>query len=269
MSHIIVNGLNYHFDVRGAGTPFVLLHGFTGSSESWTETIELFAGQFQTVAIDLPGHGLTAAPDEPRRYSMPVVAADLTLLLNQLGIKNSILLGYSMGGRLALYLALNQPDFFHTLILESASPGLISNDRRRQRVHQDEQLARYIESNGVPAFVEHWQQLPLFSSQSDLPVTILKKQRNQRLKNSAIGLANSLRGMGTGSQPSLWTELPMLQARTLLLVGALDRKFTDINERMAEQIPFVLLQKISNSGHNIHLENPQLYSDTILSFIRS
>lgn len=267
MPFIEVNGLSYYYDEKGQGSPLVLLHGFMGSSADWTALSGKVAGDFRTLAIDLPGHGRSASPVLSQRYSMDAAARDIVTLLEKLEIKQINLLGYSMGGRLALYLAVNWPSLVHKLILESASPGLDHADLRQKRIEQDEFLAQRIESKGIPAFVENWQQLPLFASQDEMSMERQERQKQQRLKNNAVGLANSLRGMGTGRQPSLWSSLPTLQVQTLLLVGALDQKFAIINRQMANNLPNAALHIVPDLGHNIHLENPDRFVEIVLAFL--
>ncbi len=269
MPQVQVNGINYYFEERGQGTPLLMLHGFTGSSVGWRELGEMLAGHCRIIAIDLPGHGHSSSPNNPQRYAMEDVASDIITLLQTIEIQHSDLLGYSMGGRLALYLAINKPDFFGSLILESASPGLDSQILRQNRINQDNLLADFIETEGIPAFITQWQQLPLFESQQKLPRARQEEQRQQRLKNSPVGLANSLRGMGTGCQPSLWQQLATLRLPTLLLSGAFDPKYVAIGRRMAQIITDSELKIMPNAGHNIHLETPDQFASTILAFLIS
>lgn len=172
-----------------------------------------------------------------------------------------------MGGRLALYLAVTRPELVKSLILESASPGLKTEEERRERRERDFQLARSIEQDGIPSFVQRWERLPLFASQASLSDNLRQKLREQRLRNSAAGLANSLRGMGTGIQPSLWARLPVLQPPLLLLAGGLDQKFAELARQMAREVPRALLQVIPGAGHTVHLESPDPFERTVLQFV--
>src|SRR5262249_26017949 len=162
---------------------------------------------------------------DPARYQIENAARDLCDLLKALDVPSATWLGYSMGGRLALYLALAYPHIVTTLVLESASPGLATSEARADRIRSDEPLAELIERDGIEAFTAYWESLPLFASQSD---SVRAALRPVRLKNNAHGLANSLRGMGTGAQPSLWDKLPDLTMPCLVIAGELDTKFVDI-----------------------------------------
>lgn len=261
---MIVNGVNYYVEQAGEGTPLVLLHGFTGSSASWQPHISVFADHFRVIAIDLLGHGRSDSPADPVRYSMENSAKDLIAIFEQLKLPPVRLLGYSMGGRLALYLAVHYPMVIESLILESASPGLEMQKEQLERQRSDDQLANRIEHDGMAAFVAKWEKLPLFATQQRLPQAVLDRQHAQRLRNRPLGLANSLRGMGTGVQPSLWPDLSMIERPVLLIAGELDTKFVAISQRMNQQIPYSRLVLISNAGHTTHLEQPEQFSQSIL-----
>jgi 2-succinyl-6-hydroxy-2,4-cyclohexadiene-1-carboxylate synthase len=244
-----------------------LLHGFTGSADNWHPQVEAFSTHFQTVAVDLPGHGLSDSPADPERYGMVHCAADLAAVLDQLGLERASVLGYSMGGRVALHLAMAHPGRVQALVLESASPGLADPVERAARVRDDEALAHSLERDGLEAFVDRWERLPLFASQRRLPRAIRAGQRAQRLRNNPAGLANSLRGAGTGAQPALWDRLPKLRTRTLLLAGELDLKFVGLARQMAERLPRARLEIVPDAGHAVHLERPHEFAQRVLAFL--
>ena len=196
--------------------PVVLLHGFTGHGGSWSDAGPQFAAEgFRVLAPDLPGHGRSPHPRAVSRYEMGRAADDLAGLLAEATEGAVHLLGYSMGGRLALYFALAYPERTKTLTMVSASPGLASTAEQAERRDWDNGLANRIEQEGIEAFVRFWESLPMWNSQRrNLSDTQQEQLRAQRLQNSPIGLANSLRGMGTGAQPSLHAKLPSLTVPT-------------------------------------------------------
>lgn len=267
MPFLTINHTRYFVDSRGQGQPLVLLHGFTGSSASWAAPA-VFSTYFRTITVDLLGHGRTAPPTDPNRYRMERAAADIIAILDELQAAPAHLLGYSMGGRLALYLAIHYPGRFQSLVLESASPGLETAASCAERQKQDNALADWIEANGIEAFVDRWEQLPLWASQAQLPAATRQALRDQRLQNNPTGLANSLRGMGTGVQPSLWPHLGELKMPVLLMAGELDSKFVAINRQMQARIPNGKLQIVSGAGHMIHLERPFRFNQITLQFWR-
>ncbi|WP_376796850.1 2-succinyl-6-hydroxy-2,4-cyclohexadiene-1-carboxylate synthase [Thermogemmatispora sp.] len=248
----------------------VLLHGFTGSALGWGPFLEEFAAAgWRVIALDLHGHGLSEAPADPRRYSMEHCRADLLEALRQLGIApaQAILLGYSLGGRIALYCSFS--GFFRALILESASPGIADPQERELRRRHDEALAASLEREGLAAFVTRWEQQPLFASQQRLPAEKRAALRAQRLANRPEGLAGSLRGVGTGVQPPLHARLPELQLPVLLICGALDEKFCAIGQEMAQRLPHATLAIVPEAGHTVHLEQPRRFAELVLSFCSS
>jgi 2-succinyl-6-hydroxy-2,4-cyclohexadiene-1-carboxylate synthase len=244
--------------------PFLLLlHGFTGSAQSWRPLLPTLSLHFQVITPDILGHGRSPIPPSPADYQMAKVAATLITLLDQHTRQPAHLLGYSMGGRLALYLAIHYPHRFRSLILESASPGLKTEAERESRRQRDNALADRIERDGIEAFVDFWETLPLWASQEQLPAPTRARLRQQRLQNNPIGLANSLRGMGTGVQPSLWPHLAEVTTPVLLLTGELDRKFVSIAQEMAPLFPRAQHIIIPHAGHTIHLERPKTYLETV------
>jgi 2-succinyl-6-hydroxy-2,4-cyclohexadiene-1-carboxylate synthase len=279
-----VNGIRLGIEQRGGPTinrgptksdpTLVMLHGFTGSAAGWGNHLETLAARgLRIIAVDLPGHGQSDAPGDPQRYAIEYCQQDILAALHELGVNQGEagLLGYSMGGRIALYTAFS--GFFRALILESASPGLEEQASREQRRISDEALAASIERDGVQAFIDRWEKLPLFASQSRLPPESREALRRQRLSNRASGLAQSLRGIGTGVQPSLSARLPALHIPVLLIAGELDTKFTAIARSMAQALPQSQLRIVPGAGHAVHLERPEefasLAGDFSLSTISS
>ncbi|HEY4034274.1 MAG TPA: 2-succinyl-6-hydroxy-2,4-cyclohexadiene-1-carboxylate synthase [Ktedonobacteraceae bacterium] len=268
---IQVNGVQIGVIQYGTTTQnapvLVLLHGFTGSAAGWGSLLEeLAAPGRRVIALDMLGHGQSDAPDDPQRYSMEHCQADIISVLQTLGIKEgeAILLGYSMGGRIALYCAFSR--YFRALILESASPGIANPVERGKRRVSDRALADRIEREGIEAFVDDWEELPLFASQRNLPIAYRRAQKVQRLNNRAHGLANSLRGVGTGVQPALEWRLSTLTIPVLLIAGERDSKFCTIGQYMAQQLLKAQLQIVPDTGHNVHLEQPERFLTLVHQF---
>lgn len=262
-----INSLEYNVNIVGSGPPLLLLHGFTGSLATWDPFIPKFSTDYMTISVDLMGHGQTDAPTHPERYSIENAADDLVELLNQLNVEKCHLLGYSMGGRLALMLACRYPARIQSLMLESSSPGLKTDRERRERVESDAKLANFIEQAGIEAFIHHWENIPLFQTQKRVRLEEKARLRSLRLQNSIRGLANSLRGMGTGAQPSLWTCLPTLSMPILLITGALDTKYVSIAKQIDEQVKRAKLAIVDDAGHTVHFEKKDRFSKLVLDFL--
>lgn len=264
-----VRGIDIYVAMKGDNSlpTIVLLHGFTGSTATWQEVSELFKGQFRTVAIDLTGHGKTAVPEDIARYSMEQQVEDLEALFDTLSLEQFTLLGYSMGGRVALVYAVQYPKRVSSLILESSSPGLKTAEERANRKAADGRLADKIVADGLPAFVDFWESIPLFDSQRVLSEEKKLVVRTERLHQCEMGLANSLRGIGTGSQPSYWQQLHALNLAVLLITGELDTKFENIAREMMGYFSNARHETIIHVGHAIHVENPAIFATMVKEHI--
>src|SRR5262249_44169924 len=158
---------------------------------TWAPLVEDFAPERRPLAVDLIGHGASDSPADPERYRMARCVDDLLRLLDALGVERADMLGYSMGGRVALHLCAAAVGRVNARGRESASPGLAGAAEREARVASDEALACAIEQDGLEAFVDRWGRQPLFASQAALPAAVRDAQRTQRLQNDPLGLANS------------------------------------------------------------------------------
>lgn len=267
---VSVRGLNVHVKVWNevATRSLVMLHGFTGSTATWEETVMHLPKNVKIIAVDLTGHGRTDAPPDPERYEMGEQIADLDQLFNVLGVDRFSLLGYSMGGRVALSYALSFPEKVEQLILESSSPGLENEEDRQQRTEADKALAERIEREGIEAFVDYWGRIPLFETQKALSPNKQQAIRRERLSQNPMGLANSLRGIGTGKQPSNWGSLGKLQLPVLLITGELDSKFCTIAEEMKRRLPSTVVITVEKAGHAIHVEKPEQFATIITEHLK-
>lgn len=250
--------------VRGVGPAVLLLHGFMGSADTWGERIiSRLSQSHRVLAVDLPGHGWSDAPEEPARYALHAIVEDLTRLLGELGAPRADWIGYSMGGRIALGAAVLAPERVGRLVLEGASPGLESESERKERRESDETFARILETEGMRAFLDLWAAQPLLASQRRLPQTVRDAQRKQRLQNRPEALAACLRGLGTGAQPSLWERLGEVKCPVLMVTGEEDQKFGDIAARMTATLPDSRHVIVPTAGHAVHLETPEAWLEAV------
>lgn len=260
-----VRGLNVHYQIFNprAEKTLVFLHGFTGSTKTWDSVVQSFEGEYRIFLVDLIGHGLTDAPYSVQRYSMEEQIELLHDFFEARRIPLFTLIGYSMGGRVALGYTMKYPEMVEQLILESSSPGLSTIEERIARKKSDHALADRIEKNGLKDFIDYWESIPLFESQKRLPIPTQKAIQSERLEQREIGLANSLRGMGTGQQPSYWEELHNYTKPVLLITGELDKKFEKKAEFMENRFPCCEKIIVENVGHAIHVENPKSFATII------
>lgn len=251
-------------DRRSDVPPAILLHGFTGSSRAWGAfPLEGLGSGRRILAVDLPGHGRSPIPTGGIRS----VVEQLASVLDRYEVDIADWIGYSMGGRIALAAAVLQPQRVRNLVLESASPGVGSEEDRARRRTDDEELASKLETRGIDWFVEHWMALPLFESQRSLPRGQVARARASRLAQDPAGLAAALRCFGTGSQPSFWEDLSGLEGSTLLLTGSLDEKYVRIAERMKAAMPRATHVSVDGVGHHVHLEAPDRWIALVARFL--
>lgn len=262
-----IRGVEYEVNIVGSGEPLLLIHGFAGSQRQWQTFVERWASRYQLILVDMLGHGGSSAPQQAERYATEQVTADLDLLLDQLNISEVHVLGYSMGGRIALSLALQAGNKVRSLIMESSSPGLAAEEERQARRISDHELANRIEQQGIQWFAEYWGKLPLFASLRQLPQTVLEQLHKSRLANNPFGLAQSLRGIGTGQQPSWWGQLQQLNIPVLFIAGELDEKYCGIAKAMLERVPDGVLELVAAAGHNVHMEQPHLFDTIVMRFL--
>jgi len=261
------DGLVLHVVRSGTGPPLVLVHGFTGSAETWADLRRSMEDRFTIFAIDLPGHGQSSAPPLPERYSLDRFAHDLACVLDELQLAHVALAGYSMGGRAALRFALRHQARVVALILESTSPGIVDVAERAERKKADEAIADMIERDGMTAFVNYWERLLLWNTQTRLSGQERSRLRDQRLANSTRGLANSLRGAGAGVDESVIDKLESLDVPALIVAGALDEKYVAIAGAMQRRWPSASVSIVPDAGHAIHLERPEIFSELISNFL--
>jgi 2-succinyl-6-hydroxy-2,4-cyclohexadiene-1-carboxylate synthase len=261
-----MQSLHHEFIGDPARPPIVFLHGFLGRGSDFTEIAQILSDRYSSLLIDLPGHGGSLLPDD-ESYTMATTAGLIIDRINQLQLPPAYLYGYSMGGRLALYLAIHYPTYFRHTILASASPGCRTEPERQQRQQADLILADRLAQTTIGNFFDflnYWYAQPLFQSLQRHPN--FANLYNPRLQNNSQFLAKSLRGMGTGFQPSLWAALPTHNRPLHLLTGELDQKFTAIQTAMRAIAPQLTGSVIQQTGHNIHWENPGAVIREIASF---
>lgn len=244
------------FEEKGPvdGARAVLLHGFTQNSYCWGPFDDLLAARFRLRLIDAPGHG-----NSGHARADLIDAAWLVGVVGGLGTY----VGYSMGGRIALQLALDSPGLVERLVLISASPGIADDAERAARRRRDEALADHLETIGLASFLDEWLAQPLFAT---LPSGVA--HRGAREQNNVTGLASSLRALGTGAQEPLWERLGELAMPVLLIAGADDAKFATTAHDMADAIGAnAEVAVLEGAGHTTHLEAPERTASVVLQWL--
>ncbi|HEY1833757.1 MAG TPA: alpha/beta fold hydrolase [Solirubrobacteraceae bacterium] len=225
----------------------VLLHGFSGTHRAWDRVAaELDPERYRALALDLPGHGSLA---DARR---PITFADCVRHVLDSAPERFVLCGYSMGGRVAMHVALEAPERLSGLVLIACSPGIEDERERAARRAADDQLADALESSPYEDFVERWRTQPLFA---DDPPEVGELARADQRRNDPLAMAAVLRGLGTGAMRPLWGSLAGIETPTTVLVGQRDEKFMRIGARMGRAIPQARLIVLPG-GHGLPLESP-------------
>jgi 2-succinyl-6-hydroxy-2,4-cyclohexadiene-1-carboxylate synthase len=251
-----ISQINYKYIQKDGATTILFLHGFIGSLKDWDDIGELLKEQYSLLMIDLPGHGKS-----PNAQNMEQAAECIITLLDSLNIEKLYIYGYSMGGRIALYLLLLHPNYFMGAILESASPGLKTEEERKMRRLSDDKLALRFEKESLENILAFWYSLPLFENLKNNKS--FKDLFKRRLKNSGEKLSESLRTLGTGCQPSLWYKLRSNKIPISLLTGEDDLKFINIAKEMCDVNPKLDYKIIKSSGHTVYVENQDAVVDEI------
>ncbi len=246
----------------------MLLHGFTQDRRAWNGVRDGLRRIGPTVALDLIGHGASPKPDDLAPYRVQACLEQLEGVLEALRLPRAWWLGYSMGARMALQMAVHKPERVAGLVLASATAGFPEVALRAERIRADEVLAERIGGWGMEAFVDFWLELPLFAGLQRLPRPQRQALRRQRLENSPVGLANALRGMGSGAMPPVWERLQDVQVPALVLAGELDEKFAALAKSLVAGLPEGNLAIVPDAGHSLILEAPQRYLNAVLGFFQ-
>jgi 2-succinyl-6-hydroxy-2,4-cyclohexadiene-1-carboxylate synthase len=266
--------INLHYRCMGEGddAPLVLLHGFMGSGADWDAVAKRLGKQRQCMLVDLPGHGQSALPaddfgfDETARALADAVKREWTGPVD--------LLGYSLGGRVALYAVLRAGLCVRRLMLESASPGIEGDAERVKRKIADEERAARLERDGLDAFLGAWYRQPLFASLAQTRQSEDAGVRDgwsammeRRRQNNPEALAWALRRLSPGLQPSLWPELRKLHPPLLCVAGEHDEKYRKVAARAAAEAPLGRCVVIVGAGHAVHLERPEAFVGAVEDFL--
>jgi 2-succinyl-6-hydroxy-2,4-cyclohexadiene-1-carboxylate synthase len=249
----MATALHRAFDWRGPDR-VVLVHGFTQTLASWAPLADSLADTFQVIRVDLPGHGGSAAVE--------LGFAEAAAAIGDAG-GTATYVGYSMGGRLCLRLAVDRPDLVQALVLVGASPGIADPAERAARRAADDALAADIERRGTAAFLEGWLAQPMFAS-----LTPTAEDLAGRRANTSAGLAAAVRRLGTAVQEPLWSRLGALAMPVLAIAGQDDAKYTHVAEEMADAIGVnAQVVAIAGAGHAAHLERPASFCRLLSAFL--
>jgi len=242
----------------------VLLHGFLGDYSDWQEIVHSLADRYYCVAVDLPGHGASREDYADAAYTLPGAAQLLQAELQTLAAPTVV--GYSMGGRLALYMAIHHPDMADRFVMESASPGLLNPADATLRWQNEQHWAERWRTEPIDTVLEDWYRQPVFAGLADHP-SVYERMLARRRLNDGRQMARSMLGMSVATQDPLWGQLPALRRDVLVLAGARDRKYRAVAELMAQHSGRITVDVIPEAGHNTHLEAPTAFVAALSQFL--
>jgi 2-succinyl-6-hydroxy-2,4-cyclohexadiene-1-carboxylate synthase len=277
-----LDGMPWTIRVAGRGQPVLFLHGFSGSGLSWAGLAGL-GERVRAIVPDLPGHGGTGwegtdpglrggsaaggrLTDNRARCSVERTADDLAVIARRLGAARFHLVGYSLGARIGLRLAIAHPAAVDRLVLVAPSAGIAEPAARAERVAADTERARLAVAGGIEAFVAAWEAEPVLAGEASLPEAVRTRQRAIRRSNAPLGLAASLVHAGQGAMEPLQGRLGEIRARTLVIAGA-DDPARARAEEVAANIPGARLALVPRAGHAPHLERPDRFHALVLDFL--
>jgi 2-succinyl-6-hydroxy-2,4-cyclohexadiene-1-carboxylate synthase len=259
-------GVSLNYTVAGEGAPVTLLHGFTLSGQSWREIVGKMPAGWSWLMPDLRGHGATRiAAGAP--VTMDACMRDLEMLWNHLGIERSHLVGYSMGGRLALHVAVRLPERVRSLLTIGAHPGLEEEAARAGRREGDEGLAQRLDRFGLEPFINYWEAQPLFAGLERRGKPFAARVRAMRMSNRPEGLAASLRQMGAGAMEPLWGELDSIQVPATFVAGEEDTAFVSAARRMSQAVHGSRVEIVPRSGHAVHMQRPAVFARILVAHL--
>jgi len=266
-----VNGIKLNFEpfkeLDSSKEIILFLHGFMGCTDDWLPIFEQLPAKYNYVALDIVGHGKSDPPSSSIHYTLDSIISQIKFVKDHLTKDKIILLGYSMGGRVALNYAVTYPDDLKGLILESSSAGIKNEEDRQKRYEEDLKLVEFIETHSLEEFVEIWQDKEIFNTQRRFSNDKLKKIKKKKSAGSKIGYTNSLKGFSTGIMPPVHDRLKKITTKVLLITGDLDTKFTGINARLAKRFNKAKHKVVRNSGHNTHLEESKRFIEIVLNYL--
>lgn len=244
---------------RGGGDrqlPILALHGFVGGADDYEPVAERIKNEGDIYAIDLWGHGGSFCSINDSKKELCFVQIEMIqCVIEYLRLEEFILMGYSLGGRLALQYAVRNPSLLAGIVLIGSSPGIELTDEREKRVLADTLRAEQLIAEGIDIFLKEWQHMPLIETQKNIPIALFQSMQERRRKQKAFLLARAIQGFCPGILPSLWQKLNTVKCPCMLVAGEYDKKYQDIVLKMGKALSHSSINIVPVAGHMAHLEN--------------
>ncbi len=234
----------------------IMLHGFLGNAAEWKPVAEVFSKQFYCIAVDLPGHGDSQQITLPEDKAFEAFDEHMLVLADSLRLEKYSMLGYSLGGRLAMSHMLSYPDQVEHVIAESANPGLASELERGRRRMQDKQWARRFREDPIEDVLRDWYSQPVFA---DLTDSERWKLVEQRKSGKTDALADMLLATSVARQKNLWQLMTQGGFSLGYICGSKDSRYKEVGRRLLQRSPGVIQQQVEGAGHNVHLHHKERF----------
>lgn len=254
MPKALINGINLYYEDHGHGFPIIFTHGFAGTTQSWESQISAFSQKYRFITYDMRGHGQTDTPEELSKYSLDIVIEDIYQLIRQLGIRKAVIGGLSLGGYLTIHFYNLHPEITAAIILINTGPGYRSSEKSESWNESRLECARILETKGMKGFMDSEYSNDDYYTAPDVMVTLNPK-----------GLANINRGV----MVNMWglDILPNIKVPALIICGDRDTSLLPAGNYMAQKIPEAKKVIIANAGHGVNIDQPQVFEETVLSFL--
>jgi 2-succinyl-6-hydroxy-2,4-cyclohexadiene-1-carboxylate synthase len=245
-----------HVERRGSGPVVALVHGFTQTGGSWGAIADELTADHEVVLVDAPGHGGSTAVEADLETGAALAAE---------AVGPAVWVGYSMGARLCLNVAVHHPDVVRGLVLVGGTAGIEDAAERAARQEQDRATAARLDEVGLDAFLEEWLAQPLFAS---LPADAAGV--DDRRRNTVTGLRSSLERAGTGSMAPLWDRLGELRMPVLAVAGEQDERYAALARRIAASVGGPSeVALVPSAGHAAHLEQPTAFVQILRGWLEA
>jgi pimeloyl-ACP methyl ester carboxylesterase len=259
MPKTFINGISLYYQIDGSGAPIILIHGLGGDHSTWDPQVPEFSRSHQVIAYDLRGHGQSESPDHP--YSIDLLADDLDQFVHFLGLKQAVILGLSLGGRVLLRFALKYPQELQAMILADTQ-----SETPAEAAYGLPIIAEIVRKEGMGRAAELFLSLPLFQGLAKRNPDWWETEKKRFLQASPIGFANSC--LALAGMESLNDQLSSIQAPTLALAGGEDETYLPYLDLFSQRIKGSQKGLIPQAGHMSNLENPIVFNEMVLSFLK-
>ena len=248
MPHLTRGDARLYYEDDGNGPAILLTHGFVASTGMWDGQVAAFRDRYRLIRWDMRGHGRTECPDDPAAYGQDITVADMTAILDHLGIETAVIAGHSLGGFMSLRFNVLHPERVRALILQGCGPGYRSAESRAKWNQRVDGRAKTIEEEGFEAL----------GGAAEVPVSIQRSRRE---------LALAARGILAQVDAKVIDSLPNISVPTLVIIGVGDEYYLQGADYMASRIPGAEHVVVPDAGHGVNVDQPERVNAAFEAFL--